>query len=111
MASDPGRRGGIVDLMDAPAEADSKVDQLRRWLRSDPKNVAFAVTAPLSLWETISQVRWQREHGRSALSLRGAVAYARARPLRFAYGVGLSVLPNAVDWVNRRRGGRQDFSG
>jgi hypothetical protein len=97
--------------MDARGEAVSKVDQVRRWLKSDPKNVALAVTTPLSVWETISQARWQRQHGRSALSLRGALAYVRARPLRFAYGVALSVLPSVVDRINRRGGGQHRLGG
>ena len=77
--------------------------RLWQWMRSDPRHLVTAITTPLSAWEAFSQVRWQREHGYGALSLGGALAYARARPVRFGYGVGLSVLPTLVDQVDRRR--------
>lgn len=73
------------------------------WMRSDPRNAATVVMVPIVVADFYDQVRWCRAHGFSVLSRAGNLAYLRARPMRSALTVALTVLPEAVGAAARLR--------
>lgn len=76
--------------------------RLWRWLEADPKNLAL-LTLPFTVADLVDQFRWLRAHDLSPFSVRGALAYIRARPGRAALSLVVAVLPDLVAAVLRRR--------
>ena len=79
------------------------VIRLRQWTTAEPKNLVTVLTLPLIVWESVTEIRWHRAAKRRGALPRGVLAYARARPIRFGYSIGLSLLPDLVGYVSRRR--------
>jgi hypothetical protein len=77
--------------------------RLWRWTTSEPKNLVTVLTVPLVVGESVAEIRWHRAARRRGAAPRGLLAYARERPVRFAYSVGLSLLPDLVGYVFRGR--------
>ncbi len=90
-----------MDLTDSPS--DGPAVEVWRWMRSDPRNTIAVLTLPYVVFEVASEARWRRAHGMKMTSAEGFVAYVKARPLRFALSLVVSLAPEIVGLVNKAR--------
>ncbi|MBM7797746.1 hypothetical protein JOE57_000667 [Microlunatus panaciterrae] len=74
------------------------------WMRADPKNFARVFALVFGLVEGASQVHWHRTHGYRAVSIRGSIAYAKAKPLRVTVDTLVSWSPQIIALIQRRGG-------
>ena len=71
-------------------------------MKCDPKNATAVFALTFAVVESVNELRWYRANGFRGSSLRGGIAYVKARPFRFALGVVVAWAPDVVGLISAR---------